>query len=76
MDWIKRNKLVTLLLIVVLLLIVREFLPRYFQVSRQVSMVEPMYEGMEDVAYTQSATGSKLGIAPVPAREAPPVQQE
>lgn len=76
MDWIKRNKLVTLLLIIVLLLIVREFLPRYFQVSRQVSMVEPMYEGMEDVAYTQSATGSKLGIAPVPAREAPPVQQE
>lgn len=75
MDWIKRNKLVTLLLIVVLLLIVREFLPRYFQVSRQVSMVEPMYEGMEDIAVAPGV-GGKIGIPPIPGREAPPVQQE
>lgn len=73
MDWIKKNKLTAVLIIIVLLFLVKEFLPSFWMVqplTREVGLVPSV-----EVPYEEVGAPSSFYIPPL-RQEAPPVESE
>ncbi|TSC54123.1 MAG: hypothetical protein LiPW16_150 [Microgenomates group bacterium LiPW_16] len=73
MDWIKKNKLVTALLVVVLLLVAKEFLPGFWQMrplKREIGFEQAVEAPLGKIG----APSLTRGIIPQP--EYPPTEQE
>jgi len=79
-NWIKRNKLLTLIIIVFLLFIVEKFLPGYFLSIKplQKTLQAPMNESGvgEDMVLTPSADRGGVGIVPIPEPDYAPTETE
>ncbi|KPJ70502.1 hypothetical protein AMJ51_01680 [Microgenomates bacterium DG_75] len=78
-DWVKRNKAVTLIIAILLLFFFKDYLLGFFfGVSPlMLKTSAPTYEtGMVgDIAVAPSVSQG-IGIPPIPGREAPPVESE
>lgn len=76
-DWVKKNKLITLIIVVLLYLIIKEYLPGYFFgiTPLQKTYQAPMGElgAIEDIGYAP-AVGGEIGIPPIPSREYAPTE--
>lgn len=76
-SWIRQNKVVTLLIILLLLFLGKDYLPGFFSVSRlKTSQEDLMYKDVGE--YATSAVPEAGGgiIPPIPGREAPPTEAE
>lgn len=79
-DWVKRNKLITLIVIILLFFIVKEYLPGYFygitplQKTYQAPMGE--FEAVGDVGLAPSVGRGEIGIPPIPSEYAPTETEE
>lgn len=76
-DWIKKNKLISLIIVILLFLVVKEYLPGGITPLRKTYQA-PMGElgAVEDVALTPSVGRGGIGIPPTPSREFAPTETE
>ncbi|MBU3956662.1 DUF4349 domain-containing protein [Patescibacteria group bacterium] len=78
-DWIKQNKLVTLIVIILLFLVAKDYFPGYFfgLAPLRKTYMEPMSEfgAIEDIEYAPGF-GEGIGIPPIPSREYAPTERE
>jgi len=72
-DWIKQNKLVTLIIVILLYFIVKDYLPGYF--FRVIPLQEIYRAPIEDIEYAP-AVGRGIEIPPIPSREYAPTETE
>lgn len=79
-DWLKKNKLITLIIIILLYLVVKDYLLGYFLgvTPLRKSYVEPMgeFEAIEDVGLAPSVGRGGIGIPPIPSEYAPTETEE
>lgn len=78
-DWIKQNKLVTLIIVILLYFVVKDYFLGYFYsfAPLQRTYQAPMDEfgAIEDIEYAPGF-GEEIGIPPIPGREYAPTETE
>lgn len=79
-DWVKKNKLIALIVIVLLYLLVKDYFPGYFFniIPLQKTYQAPMGEfgAVEDITLAPSVGRGGIGIPPIPSSEYAPTETE
>jgi len=79
-DWVKKNKLIALIIVILLYLVIKDYLPGYFFgiTPLRKTYQAPMGElgAVEDVGLAPSVGRGGIGIPPIPSREYAPTETE